>query len=66
MGPKSQVPSHLRLIRVILAVESMKVGTYTSLVSQALSPKYDMNVYTATLFGDEARDLCWELSRAKS
>ena len=43
---------------MILAVASMKVGTYPSLVSQDLSPKYDMNVYMATLLGDEARDLC--------
>ena len=34
--------------------------------SQVLSPKHDTNAYMATLFGDEAWDLCWDLDRAKS
>ena len=51
---ESHVPSHLRSIRAILAVHSMKVGTYHF----TWGPKYDMDVYMATLFGGEARDLC--------
>ena len=35
-------------------------------MSIVLSSKYDMNVYMATLLGDEAWDLCWELGWAKS
>ena len=37
----------------------------TSHGPQALSPKYDMNAYMATLFEGEAWDLCWELGLAK-
>jgi hypothetical protein len=34
--------------------------------SQIPSPSYDMDVYMTTLSGGEARDLCWELGRAKN
>ena len=34
--------------------------------SQVISPNYDMDAYMASLFEDEAWDLCYELGRAKS
>ena len=33
--------------------------------SQILSPKYDIDPYMGTLFGDDHWDLCWDLGRAK-
>ena len=52
MGPKSYVPSHLRSICAILAIESMEVGTFHfTHGSKPVSPKYDMDSYMATLFG---------------
>jgi hypothetical protein len=53
LSPKSQVTWG----RPILDVESMEFGTYHF----THDPKYDMDAYMATLFGDEAHDLCWEL-----
>ena len=51
---RSQVPSHLRSIRAISAVESMEVGTYHfTRGTQVLSPNYDMDAYMATLLGGE-------------
>ena len=44
----SQVPSHLRSIHAILAME---VGLTTS----HGIPKYDMDAYMATLFGSEVQ-----------
>ena len=43
--------SHLRSIYAILAIESMEVETYHC-------TRHDVDVYMATLFGGEARDLC--------
>jgi len=60
-GPKSQVPSHLRSIHAILAIESMEVGTYHF----TQGSKYDMDAHM-TLFGGEAWEMCWELGLAKS
>ena len=54
-----RVPSHLRSIRAISAVESTKtwdLPLHTE--SRVLSPKYDMDAYMATLLGGEAWDLC--------
>ena len=31
----------------------------------AIESMQDMDAYMATVFGGEARDLCWELGRAK-
>ena len=60
-GPKPYVPSYLRSIHAISIVESMEIVTYHSTWGpnfQALSPKYDIDVYMATLFGGEFWDLC--------
>ena len=51
-GPKYWVSSHLRSIRAILVVESMKVGTYH--FTRVLSPKYDMDAYMTKLYENEA------------
>jgi hypothetical protein len=49
------VPSHMRSICIILAVESMETGTYPLHTgSQVLSPEHDMDGYMTTLFGGEA------------
>ena len=53
-GPKSQGPSHLRLIGAISTIESMGVGTYHF----TWGPKYDMDAYMTTFFGGEVKDLC--------
>ena len=47
------VPSHLSSIRVILAVESMEVGTYHF----TWGPKYDIDAHMTAIFGGEAPDL---------
>ena len=63
------IPSHLRSICAILAIESMELGPsyhFTQGPMHALSPKYDTYAHVATLFGGEAHDLCWELGWAKS
>ena len=39
-----------------LSLRAWKLGLITS--HGVPSPKYDMDVYTATLYGGEARDLC--------
>ena len=54
MGPMSSISSHLRSIHAISNVESTEVGTYHFM----RGPKYDMDVYMATLFGGETWDLC--------
>ena len=52
----SQVPSHVRSIRAILVLESIKVQTYHfTLDPQVPSPKCDMDAYMAILFAGEAR-----------
>ena len=56
-GLKSQVPSHLRSIRAISAVERIIIGTYL-LPNGVSSSKYDMDVYMTTLFGGEIWDVC--------
>ena len=48
-GPKSMQSQPLR---------AWKLGLTISHGSQVLSPKYDMDVYMATLFEGEAWDLC--------
>ena len=40
----------------------MKIKTYRL----TWGPKYDMDAYMASLFGVEARDLCWMLGQAKT
>jgi hypothetical protein len=68
MRPKYEVPSHLRSMYAMVAVQSMEVGTYhftRGPKSQVPSPNYDMDAYMATLSEGEARDLCWELGQAK-
>jgi hypothetical protein len=60
-GQFTWVPSHLRSMYAMVAVQSMKVGTYhftRGPKSQVLSPNYDMDAYMATLSEGEARDLC--------
>jgi hypothetical protein len=58
MANSHVVPSPMRSIRAILAVESMEVGTDHFTRVPSPNPKYDMDAYMATLFGVEARDLC--------
>ena len=41
-----------------LNVVSLELGFTTSHGAPSLSPKYDMNVYMATLFGGETWNLC--------
>ena len=47
-----------------LTVERMEVGTYHFI--WVPSHDYDMDAYTATLFGGKAWDLCCKWGRAKS
>lgn len=57
--PKSYVPVYLKLICVVLAVESM--GTWDLSIhmgSQVRRLRYDVNVHMTILFGGEARNLC--------
>ena len=60
----SEVPSRLRPICAILAVQSMEVRIHHK--SQVPSPKYAMSAYMTTLCEGKAWDLCWELGRAKT
>jgi hypothetical protein len=61
-GPKPRVMFHLCSNRAISTIESMELGTYPLHIgSQVLSPKYDMDAYTAILFGGEGHALCREL-----
>jgi hypothetical protein len=56
-----KVPSHLRLIRAVLAVESMEVGTYHfTWGPKSMSPKYDMDAYMATFFWEVRLETCGE------
>ena len=53
-GYQVLVPSPLRSIRAISAVESMGVGTYHFTQGpKSPSSKYDMNAYKASLFGSD-------------
>ena len=63
MDPRSWVPTHLRPIRAILAVESMKVVRDLPLQTgyPVLSPEYDLDAYIVALIGGEAWDFCWVL-----
>jgi hypothetical protein len=48
------VASHLRSIHAILVLKSMEGGAYHfTRAPKSLSPKYDMDAYTATLFVGE-------------
>ena len=47
-------------------LRAWKLGLATSLGAQVLSLEYNMDAYMTTFFGGEARDLCWEFSRAES
>jgi hypothetical protein len=63
MGSQILTPSHLRSIRAISTIESMKVGIYHF---TRWGPKYDMDAYMALLAGGEAWDLCCELSQEEA
>ena len=55
------VPSHLRSIPAVLAIESMEVGTYHF----AHGPKYDMDAHMTTLFGDGGEGLVFKVGPNK-
>ena len=55
-GPKSSAPIHLKSILAISAVESMELRTYH--FTRAPKSQIPSMTWIATLFGDEACELC--------